>query len=180
MIIVQAEPMREFAAKIFEACGSPPAEAAIVADHLVTSNLMGFDSHGIIRIPEYVALVKKGGLTPGAAMTVIKETANTALIDFGNNFGQVSAVRAMERAIDKAGSSNVAAVVTQRCGHVGRLGTYTEMAARRGFISLALCNSAKNGHFVQPWGGREGRLATNPMSFAFPVDSADPIVADFS
>jgi uncharacterized oxidoreductase len=58
--------MRKFAGKVFEACGSPPAEASIVADHLLTSNLMGFDSHGVIRIPEYVALVRKGDLCPGA------------------------------------------------------------------------------------------------------------------
>jgi uncharacterized oxidoreductase len=141
---------------------------------------MGFDSHGIIRIPEYVALVRKGDLCPGAPMSVVKETANTAVIDFGNNFGQVGGVRAVERAIDKARSGDVTVIVTQRCGHVGRLGTYTEMAARAGFISLAFCNSPIHGHFVQPWGGREGRLATNPISFSFPQGSEDPIVADFS
>jgi uncharacterized oxidoreductase len=54
------------------------------------------------------------------------------------------------------------------------------MAARAGLISLAFCNSPLHGHFVQPWGGREGRLATNPISFSFPQGSEDPIVADFS
>jgi len=180
MIILPVDPVRQFASKVFNACGSPPDEAAIVADHLVTSNLMGFDSHGIIRVPEYVALVQKGAISPGAPMTIIKETSNTALIDCARNFGQVSAVHAMEQAIEKACHGNVAVVVTQRCSHVGRLGAYTEMAARRGFVSIALCNSPRNGHFVQPWGGREGRLATNPISFAFPQDSSDPILADFS
>jgi uncharacterized oxidoreductase len=141
---------------------------------------MGFDSHGVIRVPEYVDLVKKGAISPGARMSTIQETENTAVIDCARNFGQVSATGVMTTAIEKADKANVATVVTRRCGHVGRLGHYTEMAARQGFVAFAFCNSARNGHFVQPWGGREGRLATNPMSFAFPVGSGDPILADFS
>jgi uncharacterized oxidoreductase len=180
MITLQSGRLREFAAKIFEACGSPPVEAFIVADHLITANLMGFDSHGIIRIPEYVALVRNGSITPGAALSMVQETANTAVIDCARNFGQVSATYVMEAAIEKARSCDVATVITRRCSHVGRLGHYTETAARQGFLAIGFCNSPRGGHFVQPWGGREGRLATNPISFAFPLDSADPILADFS
>jgi len=180
MIVVLAEPVREFAIKIFEACGAPSSEAAIVADHLVTANLMGFDSHGLIRVPQYVEGIIGGNICPGARMTLAKEQASTAVLDCGGNFGQVGGVRAMEVAIDKASRNQVSMVVARHCNHAGRLGAYTEMAARRGFISIAFCNSGRQGHFVLPWGGREGRLATNPISFAFPVGDEDPIVADFS
>lgn len=180
MIVVAAEPARQFAIKIFESCGAPSGEAAIVADHLVTANLMGCDSHGLIRVPQYVEGIISGDICPGAPMTLVKEQANTARLDCGGNFGQVGGVRAMEIAIDKASRSNVSMVVARHCYHAGRLGAYTEMSARRGFISIAVCTSGRGGHFVLPWGGREGRLATNPISFAFPVGDEDPIVADFS
>jgi|HubBroStandDraft_6_1064221.scaffolds.fasta_scaffold301360_1 uncharacterized oxidoreductase len=180
MIVVSAEAAREFATNIFESCGAPSSEAAIVADHLVTANLMGFDSHGLIRVPQYVGDIISGKIRPGARMTLAREQASTAQLDCGGNFGQVGGVRAMEIAIDKASRSNVSMVVARRCNHVGRLGAYTEMSARRGFISIAVCNSGRGGHFVLPWGGREGRLATNPISFAFPMGGEDPIVADFS
>ena len=47
-------------------------------------------------------------------------------------------------------------------------------------MAIGVCNSPQHGHYVTPWGGREGRLATNPLSFAVPANSGHPIVADFS
>src|SRR5207244_6782686 len=70
-------------------------------------------------------------------------------------------------------------VITRRCNHVARLGAYVQAAAERNFIALATCNSPVHGHFVLPWGGRQPRLATNPLAYAVPA-SGDPIVADFS
>jgi uncharacterized oxidoreductase len=172
--------LRKFTRQIFEASGSPPADAAIVADHLVDSNLLGVDSHGLIRIPQYVNEIRDGAIHPAAPVAVVQETETTAAVDCGWNFGQVGAMRTMEVAVAKARQHHTACVVAQRCGHIGRLGAFTEFAARNGFIALGFCNSPRHGHFVLPWGGREPRLATNPISFAFPAGSGDPIVADFS
>jgi uncharacterized oxidoreductase len=172
--------LREFAQKVFEACGSPPADARVVSDHLVDANLLGTDSHGLIRIPQYVNDVQQGHILPAAASKILHETETTATVDCGWNFGQVGAIHAMEVAIAKAREHFTSCVVTQRCGHVGRLGAYTEFAARKGFFAMGFCSSAIHGHYVLPWGGREPRLSTNPLSFAFPAGDADPIVSDFS
>ncbi|GIT30031.1 MAG: hypothetical protein Ct9H300mP1_20770 [Planctomycetaceae bacterium] len=61
----------------------------------------------------------------------------------------------------------------------GVWGAYVQLAADRGLVALATCNSPIHGHFVLPAGGRQGRLATNPIAYAFPTDG-DPILADFS
>ena len=180
MFVYPEDALRKFARKIFEACGSPPADAAIVADHLVDANLLGVDSHGLIRIPQYVTEIRKGEIQPAAPVVVARETETTAAVDCGWNFGQVGAMRAMEVAVAKARQHYTACVVAQRCGHIGRLGAFTEFAARQGFLAMGFCNSPIHGHFVLPWGGTEPRLATNPMSFAFPAGSNEPIVADFS
>src|SRR5512136_281897 len=87
------EYLREVGTKIFIGCGSPPDEAAIVADDLVESNLLGYDSHGIIRCETYVEFVVNGKVKPGAAVRTLKETPTTATVDCGLNFGQVSARR---------------------------------------------------------------------------------------
>ena len=180
MPVYPEKDLRKFTRQIFEACCSPPPNAAIVADHLVDSNLLGVDSHGLIRIPQYADDLRKGEIQPAAPVVVVKETETTAAVDCGWNFGQVGAMRAMEVATAKAREHHTACVVAQRCGHAGRLGAYTEFAARQGFIALGFCNSPRHGHFVVPWGGRDPRLATNPISFAFPAGPGDPIVADFS
>jgi hydroxycarboxylate dehydrogenase B len=179
-LIFPAPALLEFTSDVFQACSAPPHEALIVADHLVTANLMGYDTHGLIRVPQYVGDIQNGVIKPGAPVLIEKETATTALVDCGWNFGQVGALRATEIAIERAARCNTSTVVAHRCNHVGRLGAYTMHAAERGFLALGVCNSPRHGHFVVPWGGREGRLATNPISFAVPCKSGPPILADFS
>jgi len=73
----------------------------------------------------------------------------------------------------------MAYVVSQRCHHVGRLGGWAQKVAGEGLFCLAAANSARQGHFVVPWGGREGRLATNPLAFAAPTTGL-PVVLDMS
>ena len=70
-------------------------------------------------------------------------------------------------------------MITRRCNHIGRVGAWVQLAADDGMIAIATCNSPIHGHFVLPWGGREGRLGTNPIAYAIPT-GGDPIVADFS
>ena len=175
------EDLKEFTARVFFGCGAPHDEALMIADHLVKANLMGYDSHGIIRICQYVPEVRNGRIIPGAPIRLHNETETTAVLDCGWNYGQVGALRAVQCAVDKARDHNTATVVTRRCSHVGRLGAYTQAAAEQGFIAIAACNSPPgDGHFVLPWGGLEGRLSTNPISFAIPCGSDAPILADFS
>jgi Malate/L-lactate dehydrogenase len=115
----KAADVRCFAESVFVACGAPPDEAALIAEHLIKANLMGYDSHGIIRIPQYVNDVKQGVVVPGAPVTPKNQTDTTALVDCGWNFGQVGAFRALQCAIDKARAHNVGMIVTQRCNHAG-------------------------------------------------------------
>jgi len=171
--------LSRIARDIFKACGTPGSEAEIVAEHLVTSSLMGLDSHGIIRIPQYVNAIKEGTIRPGAKVTILKETSTTAIVDAGYNFGQVGGTRGIEVAIEKAKKNSVSSVIVRRSNHAGRLGAYPQLAAEEGFISMAMCSSIGGGHFVSPWGGKEGRLATNPIAFVAPT-KGNPIIVDVS
>ena len=178
---VDASRLKQFTQRVFVASGSPSDEAGLISEHLIQANLMGYDSHGVIRICQYLGDVKKGRIVPGAPVTLKNQTNTTAIVDCGWNFGQVGGYRALQCAIEKAQTHQISMVVTQRCGHAGRLGAYTQSAAEQGFIALGFCNSPPgDGHFVAPWGGREGRLSTNPMSFAFPCGAEPPILGDFS
>jgi hydroxycarboxylate dehydrogenase B len=180
MPTLQVDALRRLTRQVFEACRSPAPEAAIVAEHLVTSSLMGVDSHGLMRIPEYVREIREGGIRPGSPITVVKETETTATVDCAWNFGQVGATRAIQTAIEKARARHSSCVITRRCGHIGRLGAYVDLAARQGYLALGVCSSPRHGHFVLPWGGREARLATNPVAFGIPANSGLPVIADFS
>jgi uncharacterized oxidoreductase len=171
--------LRKVGTDIFIGCGSPPQEAAVVADDLVESNLLGYDSHGIIRCETYVEFVVTGKVKPGAPLRIVKETPITATVDCGLNFGQVSATHMADIASAKAAQSGMAYIVCKNGCHVGRLGSYVQKVAERGLFGIATSNNRKIGHVVAPWGGREGRLGTNPFAYAAPTKGW-PVVLDMS
>ncbi len=174
-----AETLTGIGIRLLEAVGTPPADAAVTMDELVTSSLMGHDSHGFLRLPDYLDLVAKGTIVPGGPVTVAPGDGATVVVDGGLNFGQVGGRRAMEVACDLARRHQTACVITRRCNHVGRLGSYVQAAAERGLVGLATCNSPVHGHIVLPWGGTKGRLATNPLAYGVPT-GGDPVMADLS
>ncbi|MHB9037428.1 MAG: Ldh family oxidoreductase [Armatimonadota bacterium] len=180
MLNFTADYLKNIGIKIFVACGSPENEAAIVADELVEASLMGLDSHGVVRYIEYVARVTEGKTKPGAPVRILKETPSSAVVDCGFNFGPVAASVMADIVCDKAASNSIAIVTSRNCTHIGRLGGVVQKVAERGMLGFATCNSSKHGHWVVPWGGREGRLATNPLAFGAPCATGNPVVLDMS
>ena len=65
-------------------------------------------------------------------------------------------------------------------GHTGRIGAYPEALAKAGLVGIAVCNGAPSGHWVAAFGGRDGRISTNPIAVGWPVEGEAPVVADFS
>ena len=64
--VLTASTARRIVVEVLEAYGSAPENAAVVADHLVTSDLAGVRSHGFIRLPQYVAEILAGETDPVA------------------------------------------------------------------------------------------------------------------
>ncbi|MEW6753845.1 MAG: Ldh family oxidoreductase [Candidatus Latescibacterota bacterium] len=178
-LVFPAQDLQDLGVRLFAACGAPPAEAATVAEDLVEASLMGLESHGVTRYIMYVEEVLAGRIRPGAPVRVVRDTPTLTVLDCGLNFGQVGAARLVEAVAVKARQAGVAYGVTQRCHHVGRLGGHAQKVAAQGLFCLAVANSHKHGHFVVPWGGREGRLATNPLAWAVPTGGL-PVVLDMS
>src|SRR5438067_7028202 len=86
----------------------------------------------------------------------------------------------MRLTIEKAEKSNVAAATVFRQGHIGRLSSYTQMAAKAGMIGLITADSGRSPKAVAPFGGREARLGTNPISMAIPSDLDGPLYLDMA
>ncbi|MEM2920877.1 MAG: Ldh family oxidoreductase [Candidatus Bathyarchaeia archaeon] len=177
MPTVKADTLRMLGTEILKAAGAPDDEAKLVAELLVEANLTGHDSHGVIRMLNYVKGMRMGAVRPGAKITIIRETSSTAVIDGGWGFGQVVAMKAMEVAIEKAKKCSISAVTVRRCHHVGRLNTYSEMALNYDMIGITMVNSNS---YVAPFGGRTRQLGTNPMCFAIPAGEEGPFVLDMA
>lgn len=171
------EPLIEFSDALFRAARVPAEEANRVARSLVDSNLCGHDSHGVIRIMQYIEAIKDGRLKPGAPFTVVKETAGVLVIDGGWGLGQVQAHRLLDRLVPRAQALGLAAGTLKHCGHIGRLGEYAEAAAARKMAFIASVNNHGFGRGVAPPGGTEPRIGTNPLCLGAPTQGA-PVFLD--
>src|SRR4030081_2097220 len=110
----------------------------------------------------------------------MQESTTTTVIDGHWGFGFHVNARAMALTIEKAKTSNVAACTVFRQSHVGRLATYPLMAMKEGMIGLATADSGRSPKAVAPFGGREARLGTNPISIAVPSDLEAPFYLDMA
>jgi uncharacterized oxidoreductase len=148
--------------------------------HIVGANLVGHDSHGIIQVPTYIERIKVGHIVPGAPWTIVKESPNHMVVDGHWAFGYVANDKAMRLTIEKAEKGNVAAATVFRQGHIGRLSSYSQMAAKAGMIGIVTADSGRSPKAVAPFGGREARLGTNPIAIAVPSDLAAPLYLDMA
>lgn len=177
MPTISAEKLTAFAKSLFTESGVPADEAARVAESLVLANLCGHDSHGMIRVVQYVDAIKDGRLKPGAPFTIVKQTAAVLVVDGGWGLGQVQAHRLLDRLIPRAEAIGLAAGTLKHCGHIGRLGEYAEAAAARKMAFIASVNNHGFGRGVAPPGGKEARIGTNPLCIGVPTAS-EPVVLD--
>ncbi|MEX1019095.1 MAG: Ldh family oxidoreductase [Litorilinea sp.] len=169
-----------FVEKIFVGAGAPADIANTVAASLVNSDLMGHESHGVVRVRQYLDGIARGDTDPAGRPQIVHERPTLCLVDAGKGFGQVGARFAMEQAIGRARDYGLSAVGLKQCAHVGRLGEWVELGARENLVALAFCNGGGRGGAVTPFWGAERVLGTNPIAAALPNGDGAPIVLDFA
>ena len=179
MPVIPVEGLTRFARSLFEAAGVGAREAEIVARSLVGANLRGYDSHGVMRIPFYVAAIRDRRVRPGQALRVERETPALLVCDGGWGLGQVLSRDLVLRLVAKARTVGVACGTLRQAAHIGRLGEYSELAADEGMAAIICANGHGSGQRVAPVGGKEGRLGTNPLSIGMPGGKQGPFILDF-
>ena len=147
-------------------------DARILTDHVLDAALCGYEYSGL---PKLLNVVDASQFRlPRRPVTVLKETASTALLDGGNNSGMIAAYRATEATIERAQASGLAIVCLANTWMTGRSAYYCEMMARAGLVAIHTVASPQS---VAPFGGTRPALGTNPIAFGFPTES-DPLVID--
>src|SRR4051794_5636880 len=180
-MIIDHSKLLSLANRIVAAGGSSSTEADIVAEHLVEANLRGHDSHGLGMLVAYVRDLEAGTLKINQAPEIVSDTGTISVWDARAGYGQVVARQAVEWGIAAAKKHGVAVNGLRNAHHIGRVGTYGEIAARAGMVSLHFVNVASGAPGVAPFRGREGRFLTNPVCIAIPgTASNEPILLDFA
>ncbi|MEM2273741.1 MAG: Ldh family oxidoreductase [Candidatus Bathyarchaeia archaeon] len=167
--------LKNYVAEVLSSLKVPREHAGIVADVLVTADLMGIESHGVQRLRRYTVGIQVGSVNPKTEVNVVKETASTALIDGGSGLGQVVAYNAMEMAIEKAKKIGVSAVGIRNSHHFGIAGYYALQAVKRNMIGMVMTNSEALVSYTHTVGRNIG---TNPIAVGFPTKNPPPVLFD--
>ncbi|MEX2139595.1 MAG: Ldh family oxidoreductase [Pirellulales bacterium] len=178
MPILSADALARFAIDLLAAGGVRADEAEKVGRSLVDANLRGHDSHGVVRIAQYLDQLAKEEIVTGAQFAVLRESDTLLAADGHWGFGRVQAGRLTERLIEKATRNGVAVGTLIRSSHIGRLGEYCELAAAAGLVSTLMVNTHGVARRVAPPGGKAPRLGTNPIAMGAPAADG-PLILDF-
>ena len=152
MIRIAADQLKQFVADIFVKSGCSIAESGRIGHYLVSANLSGHDSHGVVRVPRYVINVRSGATVADQTIAVVVDTPVIAVVDGKFGFGQTVAPAATEIGIEKCQAMGLSAVALRNAGHIGRVGDFAEMAAAKGLVSVHFVNAAGS-VLVAPFGG---------------------------
>ncbi len=177
---IQQKKLVRAAKAIFEAATSAPLEAGKIASRLVDANLAGHDSHGVIRIPQYVSSVQNGTLKPNQTAEVVSDAGAVTVLDGHFGYGQIVGEQAIDAAIDKARSQGIGMATLRNSGHLGRIGDWALRAADAGMVSLNFVNAVGHQLIVVPHGGAEGRGSTNPIAIGVPSEGEEAVILDFA
>jgi LDH2 family malate/lactate/ureidoglycolate dehydrogenase len=172
---VGAQELLVLTAAIFGRCGMRSEDAELLADALVAADLGGTHSHGVLRVPEYVAKLTQKGVAPRGQPRVVRDEGACLVVDGGNSMGQIGAHYAMERAIERARTTGIAAAAIRGSNHCGAMGYFAAQALAEDMIGLATTNALPT---MAPWGGAERVLGINPVAFAIPAGQERPILYD--
>jgi uncharacterized oxidoreductase len=175
----QKAPLTRAIEAVVAAGGSEPREARMVAENLVTANLMGHDSHGIGMIPRYIDSLLEGGLKVNQHPKVQLDAGALLSIDGCQGYGQVIGAEATDMAIERAKKHGSCVMGVGRSHHLGRIGQWGEQAAAQGLISLSFVNVISRS-IVAPYGGADARFGTNPVCIAIPVPGEPPFLLDMA
>ncbi len=172
--------LRTLVTTIFAKAGCRDHEADRIAHYLVESNLVGHDSHGVIRVSRYFEWLRQGKVWANRALQIVFENDVLAVTDGQCGFGQVMGEESMKLAIGKAQRQGLAVVALRNSGHLGRIGDWALQAVNAGLVSLHFVNTTGVGILVPPFGGIQRRLSANPIAAGVPVPNGPPLLVDIS
>lgn len=172
---LDANAVVSFCKRIGEEAGLSAADAHLVADTLVQADLWGHQTHGVMRLPWYVARLQSAAVDAKAIPELIVDGGAIAVLDAHHSMGQIAAARATELAVERAKRHGIGAVAVRNSNHFGTAMYFTLRAVAGDCVGFLTTNASPA---MPPWGGRTKAVGTNPWSWAAPAGRLAPMVLD--
>ena len=170
------ESLTHWTAQILESCQVPPEDALQAAQLMVRSELRGYATHGMTRLPSYVERLLAKDFNPHARLRH-REFPGGVVLDADGAMGQIAGAEAVRLGLQALEHTASVLVAIQSCGHMGALGVYALQAAEAGAMCLV-------GQRTPPLLAMEGfagaAIGHNPIAFGCPAAGEPPIVFDIA
>ena len=169
------EELKDTVAAICRAGGIPSADADMIADVLVTTDMRGIHSHGVVRLARYLDCIRAGGIKPAVEPVTLNESGNSIMVSANGGLGIPASVKTMTRLLEKAEKNAIAMATINHSDHYGAAGYYAMMAADRGFVGFSMSNTCP---LVAPTGGCAAAIGNNPFAYAAPGETHRAVLFD--
>ena len=177
-VVISAQPLREWIAKLLVKKGMFAVEAQMVADRLVEADLRGIHSHGSRALPRYIQAIDDGNIDPRASTVTVCDTPAMAVIDGNKGMGHVASTKAMQLAIKKAKEVGTGTVAVTRSQHYGAASVYVLLAIQDGCIGYSTTSTAYP--TVAAYDSQQAAVANNALAWGVPSRSGPPFVLDMA
>jgi LDH2 family malate/lactate/ureidoglycolate dehydrogenase len=172
-----ADNLVDHGVKILRIHGVPESDARLVAESLITADMWGHPSHGMLRLPWYVARLQTGAMRAVTEVKTISSLAAVSVLDGCDGIGQVVTHRAVTAAGNAANTYGVGVVAVRNSNHFGTAAYWTRMLAEWGCVGVLTTNGSPA---MAPWGGVEKLVGANPWSIAVPGGRHGTVVLDIA
>ena len=124
--LVPVKDIRTLVSSVFQKVGCDEDISEFVAEHLVESNLKGVESHGVMRMIQYVEQLENGYMNPFGRPSLNQNDNGAWIVNGHGGFGIPAIQLGIEKAIAEAKEKGISTVAAIHCGHTGRVGAFAE------------------------------------------------------
>ncbi len=176
-ISLSLEDIYKLANKTLLTNGCDEETSSILSDLIMKAERDGSLSHGLFRLPAYIAGLKSGKINGKNRPKVSKITPSVVKVDGNNCLAPMVLNKSLPELIKAAKENGVAVLSITNSHHMAAMWPETEAIAEEGLVAFA-CTSYKPA--VAPAGSIKPLFGTNPISFAWPRKSKPPVVYDMA
>jgi (2R)-3-sulfolactate dehydrogenase (NADP+) len=159
------------------AAGTTHETAVATARALIYADLHGLASHGVARLPMYVAQLRNGRVDPLAVPRIAKDKGAAFLVDAADGLAFAACDLAIATGIERARQFGTATASIVRSHHFGAGAYHLEAVGEAGLVALAFSNAPAS---MPAWGGKTPLFGTNPIAAVFPRAKGRPLMIDLS
>ena len=174
---LQLNEIYDLAFSVLKKHGCDEHNADAVATTVMHAERDGSISHGLFRIPGYIASLKskkvKGNSRPSNKFL----TQNAIRVEGDFGFAPMAIKVGIPKLIETVNKHGVGVLTITNTHHFAALWHETETLAQNNLIGLA-CTAYKPS--VAPAGAKKPLFGTNPISFAWPRKNNTPVVYDMA